>query len=587
MAALGAGAVLKRLADLLMPEERRLDMYGGDSVHQYLASYRKMGRDGCAMRLAELETAHYQMDSSLHHLADPEQLCTSALLYAASRLPLCMPQVKIVALAVQQAAFANHPWGSIADWQRVSADKRRRRAFFDGRERLAMLVSSLSDIDDLIPSLCAYQIEWNKLHQRLSRDPLGPALASGRERASAVGQELRRALDLGRPDYEALAQLWGNDWDDKLAAVAAGPKDMDLLMLPLTPEDFAAAAQRWWQRLLKLFQGMDLDGRPVYLVTSNNHSLTNLVSGFAGRHQAALASHGHERLEPEWADAYRRLSAEKTPALRNLLYLAQDGLLASEPGLAAVKAEMENEAGARRTGQVPPLLAETQLIELNKILPGRLDPRLRVSDPAALARSRAVVFNTDYPLGFGAYHLLRSAGAYLPGWRGLFVLGKSAAMIGRLGDVMIPTQVRDVHSARLFELPNCMNARRLVRYVHDAAVFDDQRSLTVHGTFLHSWDTVRRLHQADFTGIEMEAGPCLAALADQFMPQTACQGGLVRLALPQGFSLGILHYTSDTPYNLRASLLSKPLGITGLESTYTCSLAILQYILERACLPGG
>lgn len=573
--------MLKRLTGLFSPEEHRLDMDGGTPVRRYLERYRRQGPDGCAMRLAELEPAHHQMDSSLHHLDDPEQICTSALLYATSRLPRCMPQVRAVALAVQPSAFADHPWGEVSSWQAVAADKRRRRAFFDGQDRLAMLVSSLSDIDDLIPSLCAYQIEWNKLHQRLAESPLGPALADGSTRASALDRELRLALGLSRPDYEALAQLWGDAWEQKMAAIASGPKDIELLMLPIAPDDFEKAAERWWLRLLKIFDGLDLAGRPVYLVTSNNHSLANLVSGFAVRHETRLAAFGHEHLGSEWEKAYQRLAAERAATLRNLLYLAQDGLLAREPDLAREKLQMEREAGVSRSGPVPPLLAETQAMELSKLIPQRLDPRLSLPDPAALARSRAVLLNTDYPLGFGAYHLIRCAGRYLPHWRGLFVLGKSAAMIGRLGDVMIPTQVRDVHSARLFELPNAMNTRRVAPYVHEAAVFDDQRSLTVHGTFLHSWDTVRRLHRADFTGIEMEAGPCLAALADHFMPHVTGQSGLSRLELPPNFSLGILHYTSDTPYNLRASLLSKPLGLTGLESTYSCSLAILQYILER------
>ena len=369
-----------------------------------------------------------------------------------------------------------------------------------------------------------------------------------------------------------------------MADIASGPKDLELLMLPIAPDDFEKAAERWWQRLLKLFEDLDLPGRPVYMVTSNNHSLANLVSGFASRHEKRLTAYGHEHLGREWKSTYQALSAERATTLGNLLYMAQDGLLAQEPDLRLEKAQMEREAGVNRSGPVPPLLAETQVIQINKLIPQRLDPRLRIPSQAALARSRAVILNTDYPLGFGAYHLIKCAGRFLPQWRGLFVLGKSAAMIGRLGDVMIPSQVRDVHSARLFELPNAMNTRRLAPYVHDAAVFDDQRSLTVHGTFLHSWDTVRSLHRADFTGIEMEAGPCLAALADHFSTIPARRTSLTRLEPPSSFSLGILHYTSDTPYNLRASLLSKPLGLTGIESTYSCSLAILQYILEQAAL---
>lgn len=583
----GAGAVLRRLAGLLSPEERRLDLDGGEAVRCYLEGYQRLGPEGCRLRLAELEPAHLRMDSSLHRLAGSDQLCVPALLYASARLPACMPQVARVALAAERSAFRDHGLGDVTGWRLVSAEKRRRLSYFDGRDRLAALVTSLSDLDDLIPSLCAYQIEWNKMHRRLAQTPLGRALADGRETAAAAGQELRQALGLNRADYQALADLWGMGWDRKLAALAAGPKDLELVMLPLSETGFAAAAGRWWRRVLGLFRELDLAGRPVFVVTSNNHSLVNLVSGFAGCHAERLAEHGRRDQGKEWVRTHDRLTAEGAPAVRNLLYLAQDGLLAAEPGLADEKAAMEAEAGVHRTEPVPPLLAEAQVIELGRLIPERLDPRLSPPDPAALAASRAVVLNTDYPLGFGAYHLLRAAGRHLPGWRGLFVLGKSAAMIGRLGDLMIPTQVRDVHSSRLFELPNCMNARRLVPYLQDAAVFDDQRSLTVHGTFLHSWDTVRHLHRADFTGIEMEAGPCLAALADNFMPHMAGRKGLLRLVLPPGFCLGILHYTSDTPYNLRASLLSSPLGLTGLESTYSGSLAMLQYILERTTEPTG
>lgn len=579
--------MLKRLARLLAPEEHRLDLDGGQAVHSYMDSYRRLGPDGCNLRLAELERGHLDMESSLHRLAGPGQICVSALLYASARLPDCMSQVESVTLAAKRQDFALHGLGDVSTWQPASADKRRRLGYFDRSRRLAMLVGSLSDMDDLIPSLCAYQIEWNKLHHGLAGSPLGRDLASGRQRASAVGQQLRQALGLGRADYQALAELWADGWDQKLAAVAAGPKDLELVMLPLDNAQFEAAAGRWWQRMLKIFEEQDLANRPVYVVTSNNHSLANLVSGFAGRHQAALAGHGHAHRGRLWSRVYRDLLAEDAPAARNLLYLAQDGLLATEPALALEREAMELEAGVHRTGAVPPLLAEAQVMELSRLVPQRLDPRLRIPDPKALARSRAVVLNTDYPLGFGAYHLLRAAGRHLPSWQGLFVLGKSAAMIGRLGDVMIPSQVRDVHSGRLFELPNCMSVRRLAPYLHDAAVFDDQRSLTVYGTFLHSWETVRRLHRADFTGIEMEAGPSLAALTDHFMPQHTGQKGFLRLVLPKGFCLGILHYTSDTPYNLRASLLSQPLGLSGLESTYSCALAIMQYILDHVGRTGA
>jgi hypothetical protein len=541
-----------------------------------------MGPESERLRLAGLEPEHIRLESSLHRQAHGEHLFVPALLYASARLPSCMPQVKIVSLAAQREAFARHGVGDVSGWQRVSADKRRRLYFFDGAHSLASLVCSASDVDDLVPSLCAYQIEWNKMHRRLAASPLGADLAAGRVRASSLGHELPKALGLNRADYQALAELWGRRWDRKLAAVAAAPKDLELVILPLNDQDFRAAFERWWQRVLDAFEGMDLAHRPIYLSVSNNHSLVNLVSGFAVRHAADLIAHGHEHLGASWRRAYSRLLGQSEHGHRNLLYLAQEEMLAQDRHLRVRKREMEEQVGVRRTEQIPPLLAEAQVLELGGIMPRHLDPRLRPPRQNLLAGSRAVVLNVDYPLGAGGYYLVKVALEKLPGMKGLFILGKSAAMLGRLGDMLIPTQVHDVHSARLFEVNNCLSARRLTPYLYDAAVFDEQRSLTVHGTFLHSWDTVRRMHRADFTGIEMEAGPCLAALSDHFAPRLAGRQGLASLSLPPGFSLGILHYTSDTPYNLRASLLSHPLGLFGLEPTYAGSLAIWQYILDQA-----
>src|SRR5437016_2475215 len=63
--------------------------------------------------------------------------------------------------------LSTHPRADILDWQPVKAPARRRRWYQDGNATLAVLIASTSDIDDLVPSLVAYQIEWNKLHRSL------------------------------------------------------------------------------------------------------------------------------------------------------------------------------------------------------------------------------------------------------------------------------------------------------------------------------------------------------------------------------------------------------------------------------------
>src|SRR5207245_2164810 len=71
---------------------------------------------------------------------------------------------------------------------------------------LAVLIASPSDIDDLVPTLVAYQIEWNKLHGLLQDVPLND-------------NDARRASGAGEGDWERLRQAWGDDFDANLAAI--------------------------------------------------------------------------------------------------------------------------------------------------------------------------------------------------------------------------------------------------------------------------------------------------------------------------------------------------------------------------------
>ena len=79
--------------------------------------------------------------------------------------------------------------------------------------------------------------------------------------------------------------------------------------------------------------------------------------------------------------------------------------------------------------------------------------------------------------------------------RGVYIMGKSAAMIGRLGDIMIPSEISDEHTQNRYMFKNCFSVRNLVGHLGSMAVFDDQKSVTVRGTFLHNWDSVKHLHK--------------------------------------------------------------------------------------------
>lgn len=100
----------------------------------------------------------------------------------------------------------------------------------------------------------------------------------------------------------------------------------------------------------------------------------------------------------------------------------------------------------------------------------------------------------------------------------------------------------------------------------DREVFDPQKAITVKGTFLHNREMMERFRQEGYNDIEMEAGPYLCAIYESLHKKRTPTGAgidLTDLTGGPGHELGMLHYTSDTPYSKRVSLLSESLGFAG------------------------
>ena len=107
------------------------------------------------------------MTSSLHALAGSDELDLGAFLYAIRRLPDAVSAARVIIMGQEAEVFARHGIGPLDEWTPLEAPARRRRWYDDGQGTMAVLLASASDLDDLIPTLVAYQIEWNKLRVRL------------------------------------------------------------------------------------------------------------------------------------------------------------------------------------------------------------------------------------------------------------------------------------------------------------------------------------------------------------------------------------------------------------------------------------
>lgn len=558
--------------------DRRVPSPTNDSIDLYIRTYYSLLRSSGQVQVRSLEETHRTMGSSLHPGADDPEPDVGAFIYAAQRLPERMVETNLVLLGQSRDVFARRGYADVEQWQPVSSPGRRRRMFFDGRSTLAAYIASVSDIDDLIPQLVAYEIEWNKLHALLNSSHI--ALDWGTPDAAQV----RDALGMAEHDFDRLGGLWKDKLWDRLAAIARAPKRMAVHLLAGSANDYRKATRGWWNAVREQVPGVDLSERPVYFVSSNTHSLVNLLVGYARVRQAdVLASLANDDAE-NLRDEVQAAQAEPSPGqFENLLYYLLRKLLYRPGNEHALRMclDYERAHGVWYAHAQSYLDVDVQVIELNKLDPALLDPRLNLAGLERLKDSPAVIINIDYPLGAAAYNILTEIVACVSGLAGVYVMGKSATLNGRVGDVMIPNVTYDQHSRNTYLFRNCFAANDIAPYLRYGTVFDNQKAVTVRGTFLQNRDFMHVFYSEGYTDIEMEAGPYLSAVYEDLAPKRHPVDEIVNLFLLSRYDVGFLHYASDTPYSRRQELLSKSLSYFGMDATYACAVAVLRRILQN------
>ena len=174
-----------------------------------------------------------------------------------------------------------------------------------------MLLASTSDLDDAIPSLVAYQLEWNKLHALL------------------------RAVELRGPTPADVAAACGGseeDWSRVERVLARRPRGfvdevrtrklhLRIRMLGGSQSGYARITRRWWAPVRAKLTDQALSDKPMYFVSSNTHSLVNLVSTDAGASEDEIVdwveANGPDYLLEE-LERFR--TSRKTGSWENFLY---------------------------------------------------------------------------------------------------------------------------------------------------------------------------------------------------------------------------------------------------------------------------
>ena len=561
-----------------------------DEVELYVRTYSTVLRTSGEVHLRAFEPAHRNVDPSLHPGASSTDVDAGALIYAVNRLPAVISAVERVLLGQLPEDFAQALGASIQDWQPVQAPARRRQWHYDGARTLAVHVASASDIDDVIPTLVAFQIEWNKLHARLAAEPAVQALVERGPILDEVSlEQVGAGLGIAPDDWQRLQAGLATEFWPTLRRIAASEKQIAVRLLGGSHIGYAKLTNRWWQPIGAALTEGGLRGRPVYFVSSNLHSLVNMLSGYAPRRAEMLWAFLEECGRADRSSEAAQLAELRGRAnTENVLYYAAR-LWHQARGTAAARQERAEEERARGITTIAPVAGAdvgAQIIDLARVRVADVDPRLR-DLAAAGPTSDAVILNIDYPLGMAGYHILRQVAEAVANLAGVYVLGKAATLNGDIGDVLSADSVYDEHTHNTYSFDNAFSYADVAPFLERGSVLDNQRAVTVKGTFLQNRDYLDLFYREMYTIVEMEAGPFLAALYEASHVSRHPLGEAVHFRqLP--LDVGFIHYASDTPYTRARTLGSRSLSFEGVDSTYASAVAILRRILgARADGPHG
>ncbi len=255
-----------------------------DEVELYQRTYTTLLRSSGETQLRVLEPSHMAMGSSLHALAASDALDLGAFIYAIRRLPDGIIGARLVTMGQDVEALVTSGL-NVDEWEEAEAPARRRRWYDNGAGRLAVLLASTSDVDDL-------RTDARRLPDRVEQDPRLRQRAAGwtaRDDCRDPSPETCAELLGGSPDdWDRLREGWGERFGRRLRLIAEQRMALRVRMLGGTNVGYARLTRRWWAPVSAELMVEGLAERPLYFVSSNSHSLVNIATSVAREREGQL-----------------------------------------------------------------------------------------------------------------------------------------------------------------------------------------------------------------------------------------------------------------------------------------------------------
>ena len=137
-----------------------------------------------------------------------------------------------------------------------------------------------------------------------------------------------------------------------MSRIASATSDLTVQLVSGSLNDYRKATEIWWTNIESHLPAVTK--RPIYFVSSNTHSLANLLSGFSLTKRAELLNFIQED-EPSLQAEWEELQQEANKASQeNFFYYAMRKYLSAHPesSLAAEQIAFEEDRGITRLSSV-------------------------------------------------------------------------------------------------------------------------------------------------------------------------------------------------------------------------------------------
>jgi hypothetical protein len=551
--ALGLGAILRDRQGIFAAFERfKVELLRG-AAQGYLT-------------VEKLLPLYTELEPAIHPGVASQELDVAALAYAIRRLPANVTRTFAYLLTDTLPPAYRDPDHL---FEPVPTDARRRDVWqMVPGESLVLLRFGISDLTDFITCLCVYAVEARKIRRRLDEPQLLESLKSWDAAPEPESEQaFLSTLPLSQSELRGLTRIWPGETAAHLWEIARHRESFAVSVNRHSAKYNSQRSERWTTqvaaacRRLTGTDPVDLDpSLPVHVISSNTHSVTNcLNSWFSGNASAVL----------EWALETRHpLATRQWRVPMDQIYALSRDYFRAHPEFADAAATTEAQSGIERLRETASTGIQVQLIDLSRIRGCALDPGLQAQDDL-----RGLVVNIDYAFGEQAEHILRNL-LMLFGrqMRSVSLLGKAGALVGRRGDILVPTAFIEQSSDRLMSRSGRRAEReqRELSQVLESVTVHAGPMLTVDGTLLQN-ATMLRFYSNIWKciGIEMEGAYYFRQLCE------AQETGLASGDVDTNF----IYYVSDLPLNSAHQLSARLEPSEGIPPLYGITRFLLNRIL--------